>query len=340
MAISIFETRTMLAMLEKMFPPKTFLRDTFFGNVVTFDTEHVDIDIKKGNRKMAPFVHPRIGSKTVDKTGYETKSYKPLPVAPDTITTAENLLKRMAGETLYGQMSPDQRASQQLAMDLAELDDMITRREEWMCAQALFAGEIAMVGEGISETLNFGHTNREALGAGSRWNEATADIFGDFRRWGLACRKGSGYNPTTAVLGSDAAAAFLGNEAVQKRLDLRRVDMGMINPQVLPNGVTYLGYLNDPGVDLYQYDEWYYDEASGEDKPMVPTKQVMLGNPNARMDRLYGAVVDVDMGTFALPRVPKSWTTPKPSARFVQIIAKPLPVPHDLDSFYVATVLA
>ncbi|MGA4815538.1 hypothetical protein ACPA9J_11275 [Pseudomonas aeruginosa] len=32
-----------------------------------------------------------------------------------------------------------------------------------------------------------------------------------------------------------------------KKLNTRRVDLGMIKPEELPDGVTYIGYLNDRG---------------------------------------------------------------------------------------------
>jgi hypothetical protein len=342
MPVSIFDTRTMLRMLENMPQPKTFLRDMFFRNRVTFDTEYVDIDIRKGKRRLAPFVSPRIGSQTVDRTGYRTETYRPVMVAPDTITTAEDLQKRAFGENYFGTMTPDQRAAQKLAADMVELDDMITRREEWMAANALFAGAIDMVGEGVDQTVDFGLTNKEALAAGARWNEGTADIIGNLTAWSRVCLQGSGYKPTHAIMGTDAADEFMRNEKVQKMMDLRRVDVGAINPAELPQGVTYIGNLRGPslGIDIYTYEEWYYDEAAATEKPMVPAKSVLLANPAARMDMLYGAVVDVNRGTFALPRVPKSWTQEKPSARFVQIASRPLPVPHEIDSIFVGTVLA
>lgn len=58
----IFDCRTMLDAVEQMVRPRTFLRDLFFNgaNPVTFGTTAVDIDIVKGTRKMAPFVHPRL----------------------------------------------------------------------------------------------------------------------------------------------------------------------------------------------------------------------------------------------------------------------------------------
>ena len=38
----------------------TFFRDTFFTNVKKSTTERVDIDLVKGDRRMAAFVHPGI----------------------------------------------------------------------------------------------------------------------------------------------------------------------------------------------------------------------------------------------------------------------------------------
>ena len=60
--MDIFDTRTMLEAVEQMPSARRFLLNTFFngGNPVTFATKTVDIDIIKGKRKMAPFVHPRL----------------------------------------------------------------------------------------------------------------------------------------------------------------------------------------------------------------------------------------------------------------------------------------
>ncbi|WP_284069242.1 major capsid protein [Escherichia coli] len=38
------------------------------------------------------------------------------------------------------QNRPAERAAEQLGKDLLELDEMVNRREEWMCAQVLFYG--------------------------------------------------------------------------------------------------------------------------------------------------------------------------------------------------------
>ena len=117
----------------------------------TFPTKSVDVDFKKGTRKLAPFVHPRMPGKTVANTGYQTKTYTPPQLAPDTITTVDDLLERMAGENPYSGKTPAQRAVEKLARDFSKLDEMITRREEWMCAQALYTGVIPIIGDGLNE---------------------------------------------------------------------------------------------------------------------------------------------------------------------------------------------
>jgi len=341
--INIFDKRTMLKALLQNFKPTTFLLKTFFSRNTTFDTESVDIDLRKGKRRVAPFVRPRSGGKTVERDGFSTKTYTPPLVAPQTVTTAEDMQKRTPGETIYGdEKSPEQRAAERLGEDMADLDDMISRREELMAAQALFNGEIVLYApdEGIDDTMNFGMTNT-ALSGSSLWSDSGADPLADLSSLASQMRKNSGYSPTMGIFGTDAMEAFLNNAAVIKAMDTRRVDMGQIQPRELPGGVSYIGHIARPGVDidLYSYDEWIYDEVSGKDVALVPAKKIFLGNPASRYEMLYGAVANVKMGVVAAPRVPWSWVENDGSARYLRISARPLPVPMDVDASIRCTVL-
>lgn len=346
MPINMFDTREMLPMLEEAKTANSFLKNLFFSNEVTHETKHVDIDIWAGKRRLAPFVNPKVGSKTVERLGYKTETYEPPQVAPDMVTTAEDMLKRSPGEDIYGAKSPNQRAAEQLTKDMIEMDDMITRREESMCAQALFEGEIDVVGEGVNDTIQYWSQLAAqdqptvALGAGARWNEATSDVLANLRSWRRTTVQKSGIAATNAVLGTDAAESLLSNEALVKLLDTRRIDMGEISPEFLPDGVTYYGRLKGSAIDLWGYDEWYID-TNGNEVPMVPAKKVLLGSPSVRTSMLYGCVVDPVEGSFALPRVPVSWTQRKdPAGRILAVKSKPLPAIHQIYGFYVAQVLA
>jgi hypothetical protein len=354
MTISMFDTREMLPALKEVKPAQSFLKDRYFSVIKEHETAKIDIDIYSGKRRMAPFVHPKIGGKTVERRGYTTDSFETPELSPDMVTTAEDMLKRSMGEGVYGSKSPEDRAAEQLGSDLAELDEIITRREEWMAAQALFTGQIVVSGDGYdTETIQYWPTAPAdqpyvALGSGDRWNESTSDPLGDLR---LERRNGiqkSGVNPQDLILGTDALDALLNNEGFAKKLDNRRIDLGLIDPKMLPNGVTYWGYLKDSGIDLYSYDEWYFDETSGLEVPMVPAKYALLGSANVRTTMAYGCVTLMrGSGDNAAPefyaeaRVPDSWTQRKnPAGRIVQIKSRPLPIIHQVQGFRVLKVLA
>jgi hypothetical protein len=337
----MFETRRMLRMMEQMKPANMFLRNTFFSNVSRSDREFVDIDIIKGKRRMAAFVSPIIGGQTVERQGYTTQSYKPLLIAPDMQTRAEDVLQRAAGENVYGAMSPSERASEILGRDLSEMDAMIPRREEWMCAQALFTGALTMTGEGVNESLSFGlaSDHNVTLSAGSKWTDSGIDPIANLRTWRRKVIQDSGVNPDTVLLGASVVDAFIKNEEIRKQLDITRLNMGQIDPRTLPNGVTYYGRITSLALDLWGYDEWYLDDA-GAEQPMIPVNKVLMASTQARTELLYGAVYEADVNqTFIADRVPKSWTQPKPSARFVALKSRPLPVPTQIDAFLVATVV-
>ena len=79
--VSIYEPRHLIEVVRTTPPIRTFLRDRFFSNVKTFPTRRVDIDIVKGNRKMAAFIHPLVGGEIVQSEGYETKWCRFCPMA-------------------------------------------------------------------------------------------------------------------------------------------------------------------------------------------------------------------------------------------------------------------
>lgn len=350
--MNIFDTRTMLEVLRVGKPANTFLRDRYFSNVKTFTTKKIDIDIVKGKRSLAPFVSPKIGGKTVERDGYTTNSYEAPEVSPDMVTTAEDFIHRAPGQTIYGAEDPNQRAAMQLSEDLAELDRMISRREEAMAAEALFTGQVTVKGEGYDEVIRYWPTTPadqpyEELTGTATWDGSDGDPVKDLREKRRTVIQSSGVTPTEVIMGTQALEAFLAKlEAAKVALDYRRVDMGQIRPEHLPNGVTYWGRLLDSAVDIYSYDEWYLDD-TGVERPMVPEDRILIGSPNARTTMAYGLVTlmrgsgdNAAPEFFAERRVPDSWTQRKnPAGRIVQIKSKPLPIVHQIDGFYVMKVV-
>lgn len=169
--VNIYTPRYLAEVVRQAPPVHTFFRDTFFTNVQHSPTESVDIDIVKGNRRMAAFVHPRIGGEVLKSDGYKTESYKPPLVNPYDETTADRYMTRMPGEDLYSGMTPAQRAAKKLMGEYASLNDATTRREEWMAVQAIVTGQIPIVGKGVNEIIDFGFTNTETLTGTAQWGK-------------------------------------------------------------------------------------------------------------------------------------------------------------------------
>lgn len=240
--ISIYDPRTMGKLVERMPKVQTFIKSTFFRNVETFDTQKIDVDFKKGNRQLAPFVHKKIGGVTIDNEGYETNTYEPPLVAPNKITTVDDILKRTPGESLYGGKSPNQRAVEKMQRDFTELDEMITRREEWMCCQALFTGKIPILdkdGKELQAEIDFQFTNKVTLSGANAWNKKTGGKIKQLKEWRKQVQKKGFVNCNVCLMGADALEAFLMDEEVLKVLDTRRFEAAVIKYNVTPQKATY-----------------------------------------------------------------------------------------------------
>jgi hypothetical protein len=323
----------MLAALEQMQMPRTFLLDTFFKATETSQTEYVDIDIVKGKRKLAPFVNPLHEGKLIERMGYTTQTFKPPYIKMKKATTAQNYLNRASGESIYGGMSPQQRLAQQLGRDLIELTDMITRREEWMAAQALTTGKITVKGDGVDAEIDFlmANDHKITLSSNDLWSDYTqSDPIANLREWKEKVGKDSGLVPELAIFGTQVLKHFLKNTQVTNLLDKTKVSLGQIVVSQLANGATYYG--NIEGLDIYTYNEYYLDD-NGDLQPMVPEDMIIMGSTRARAVRHYAAIQDLQAVLASVRYFPKSWEVEDPSVRWLMVQSAPLVCPHQIDAF-------
>lgn len=345
--INLFTLRSMLRALEQRVPPRQFFLDTFFPSTETHDTETIDIDIIQGKRRMAPFVNPNLEGKMVERLGYRTRSYKPPTLKPKMVTTAQEIMDRMPGQTIYGgNVTPAQRAAEQLGKDLGELDDMIRRREEWMASQVLTTGQLRVIGEGVDDTIVFGMkaTHLPSLSGTALWSApTTAKPLDNLRTWKRLVMKDSGISPTDVVMSADAYEAFLACDQItgtSNLFDLLRVSLGQIEPRDLGNGTTYVGRITELGLDLWVHEDWYISDFDDDvEESMMPAKKVLMGSRTARTTRHYGLIKDLEVNG-QLQRFPKTWTEKDPSKRFLLVQSSPLMALHQVDAFLCAQVLA
>ncbi|MCF6179865.1 MAG: major capsid protein [Geopsychrobacter sp.] len=342
--VSLFKPRTMMAAIDQRQGPTTFLLRTFFPGEEIFGTKAVDIEIIKGKRRLAPFVSPVRKGKLIEKEGRSMSTFEPPYVKPLKTLSPSDLAAPNAGETIYaGGKNHAQRLAEKTGKLLAEADDDITAREEWMAAQALDSGIIVVKGDGVDTAVDFGMSgsHKVTLTGTDLWtDQANSDPGADLRTWAELNAKDSGVVSTIALMGTDSGAAFSNHPKVTAKLDNKNIEQGKIDPKLLPEGVTFLGTYRDIGVniDIYTYQSWFTDD-DGITKSYMPVDKVWLGSDKAKNKKLYAAIQDLDAGNFAVRRFPKSWTTPDPSMRFILVQSAPLPGLLQPDAFVSAKVV-
>ena len=347
--INIYEPRSMAKMLERTAPVHTFFRTMFFGRNETHRTKTIDIDVKKGNRKLAPYVSEVVGGKTVPNTGYTTSTFTPPLLAPNKVTTAADLEARMPGEGIYTQVTPAKRAMVKTIRDMAELKEMTARRVEYMCMQAIMEGKVEVVGDGVNKEITFAFDNNEIITTTTaKWSDhANSRPLADIARYKREIQRKGLVNPDFVIMGEKALADFLENETVLKQLDTKNIQLALIEPKALPNGATYIGHLAKENLSIYTYNEFYLDDwtdpESPEVKEMMPEDYIVVGCSKTGNAVHFAALTFLDektgqFVTFEAEEAAKTFIEHNPDRRFIQVESRPLPVPAEADTWFVAKV--
>ena len=188
MPMDLFTPETMDGVVRAMPPVHTFFKDTFFNNVKPQFTEKVRVEFVKGKRKIAPFVNLKDKAKVVEKLGYITDEFETPMVRIKDVTTIEDMVKRLPGEVLQNSgITPLKRGIQLMAEQMASFEDMIARREEWMCVQAMMEGVIPVLGDGVNMEIDFGFTNKSTVA--KLWTAEGATPYEDLQTAVLACKQ-------------------------------------------------------------------------------------------------------------------------------------------------------
>lgn len=355
MNLDMLTTHTLLASVEQIPPLHTFLRDRYFptGTGDIFSTHDVLVEYKDGTQVIAPIVAPRKGGVTITRDGYEVKQYEPAYIAPRRTLTVDDLEKRQFGEALYSNMSPAQRALAITTKDMQELSDMITRREEQMCAEVMQTNALSLTQ--IADDKETGEpwvmqfykeaSNPAQYTPTANWSTSSTSILGDLAAMiRLLTEKGLG--ATDLIVGTDVADVLINNTNIQNLLDIRRYELGEVRPVELPAGVARIMTLNVGGrmIDIYCYEEQYTDYATGVTKPYIDPKNVILTAPGAGRIA-YGAVTQMEetdrsFRKYTGKRIPKVLTNAEGETRTLTLKSRPIVMPKAKNPFIVAKVLA
>ncbi|WP_439273551.1 major capsid protein [Pseudochrobactrum sp. HB0163] len=342
--MDLFSTAALLTVIESRDRPTAFIRDTFFPNGFQSDQEEIAFDKLKRRRNVAPFVSPLVPGKERAIRGRQTSTFTPAYVKPKNTVRPGEGFRRRPGESLYGNMSAEERYLQTITDILADQDDEVTRREEVMAAEALRTGKIVVSGEDYETQIvdyNRPANHTIALTGTDRWGENGVSVRKSIREWATRVATTSGGAATEVILGAEAAELLQGDPEIREILDNRRQMGGEMQFGPVAAGsedmvAVYLGSVGQ--FNFWQYTQLFQDD-DGNDIEVWPSFGVGVIAPSQFQGFMaHGAIQDIGAQMKPLSRYPKMWNVDDPSATFLMTQSAPLPVPGDASASLFAMV--
>lgn len=333
--MDLFSTNTLVGVVQNLVQPPSHFLDTEFRGLLEDPSEEIHFDVDESKPRLTPFVSPLVAGKVVNDRGYTTKTFKPAYAKDKRRWDPKKPLKRVIGERIGGELSPEQRLQLLLGQTVEDMLAMLTRREEVMAAEALRLGQVTVSGEGFATTVvNFGrHANLRDIKTGNeRWSVTHADSnpLKHIEDMAIEFQLRSGSAPRRITFAPDAWQAF--KARVQARsewnglVDYRRASESTQLDLAPGNGakVRRIGAMGE--FELFVYDDIYLDD-SGSEQHLMPSGEVVMTGDALEGTRCYAAIQDVAAGYAATRYHVKSWAEQDPAVQWLLLQSAPLVVP-------------
>lgn len=339
--MDIYTTATLNRLVESLKRPQTTLLSAFFPQIETSDDETIYFDVANKKRRIAPFVSPLVAGRVIADEGYVTKTFRPAYIKDKRVHDPNKALKRMAGETIGGSMTPVNRAQANLAISTADQLDMLMRRKEVMASEVLRTGKCVISGEGYpSVEVDFGRnaSHTVTLAGAARWGESGVKPLENIEDWSLTILQNSGATIRNVVMDTAAWRLFRADSQVEKFLNTRPLsatEEAVSLARFATPGLSYQGAIGQ--LRFWVYSDWYVNDA-GSEVPILPANTVLMVSEDLDGVQHHGAIKDEAAGLQPLEFFSKSWVQEDPSVRFLLMQSAPLVVPYRPDASFCATV--
>ncbi len=328
---SIYSTEYLMRLAQRIVDPPRYFLNRYFTEVWTRDEDVILYDVEDLSEGITPFVHPLHEGKIMKHRGYRTKFIRPAYVKEKVIHDPELPIKRMPGEAVGGELTPEQRMRLHVMNDVNRLKDRLTNREEVMAHEIVKKGGLTVVGEGFQEYVDFGRDKSLTIDQAAikiafkkGWDDADFPMT-DFLE--SCSRKVSdlSLNKSQAIdlhLGSKAWELFRRNKEVIAAGDLRRgVDITLVmTPTQQADAVHYKGRFGD--FEIFVHYGTYLDGTT--EKRFFEPGEALLTAKSVGGVRYYGKIRDKKANMKAMDYFLKSWETEDPCHTYIMIQSAPL----------------
>ena len=255
----------------------------FVGDKVVLDT------IREGNN-IAIAVKKGKGPNWNQNDILYTDEVTPASFSEAMPINAMALLERVAGQNIYEGAYADTagQLDAQVIRGARTMMNKILRSAELMAAQVMQTGVIELKnadGE-VVFTVDFETKATHLPTVAVDWGSASSTKLADLGALIRVIAVDGACTPQTVVMDPVSMNQFLDDEKVQKRLDIKDMDMGKIAPQFQGKGVSLMGSIIIDGrrVYLYSEDNSYKDPETGLMATYLGANKVVVFDINARRD--------------------------------------------------------
>ncbi len=345
----VYDTNTLIQVVRNLKTPSSWLLDKFFPNETRSDSEEVSIDVDVGKRRMSPFVSPLVEGKLVEQRRYQTNTFKPAYIKDKRAPDLRRPVRRAIGERIGGSMTGAEREMANLEWEINDQMEMLTRRLEWMAASALTTGTVLIQGEGFPPVLvDFGRdpSLTVALTGNQQWgvpgnltSDGSDPVPTDFIETAQhTILKKSGAKCTDIVFTTTPWNKFIKAQGVKGAIYYPKFgEIGAINPgPTIDHGAVYKGRWGQ--YDLWVYNEWFVDEVTNIETPMIADGTVIFCGPDMMGTRAFGQIMDPEFNYESLPFAPKTWVEKDPAQRLILMQSAPIVIPSRVNACLAATV--
>lgn len=339
-----FSPDELMPLIPDRFVPGTFLRRMFFPEVFLFDTAEVYFDRVLPDKSMAPFVAPLSPGRIQQPTGYQKETIIPASLKPKNQLTPAEIMGRMAGERIGGELSASDREAAIRERYLLLHQRKFARRDEWMASSILRTGAVTIVGEDYPSTVvNYGRLNTltKALTLTARWGEVGVSPYSDVDGWLNEVGEASGSGADTVVMDRKAWGLYIADPKASAALDTTLGQTAAVTlgfTPTVPGAPAFKG--RDGNVEFYVYND-NYDDDDGNAAKLLPDYTVIVGSRAGAEGVVAAGVVQhaenhFEMGEF----FPHEWIDPNTGAQWVETIGSRILVPRVVNATMCVTVRA
>ncbi len=323
----------------------SFLR-SFFKKKISL-TKTISIEVRRGIKKVAVDVGEFQDGNLVANSKSSQSMFSPPNYHEYIVANDSELYDIVIGQIANGDTSMFPQIVAESAERLATVKETIEDAMEVQCAQVFDSGVVQLVN---NEAIDYGRLplSKVAYNASNDFSVATVNPYKVLEVGCKFIREQGKSNSGifNLILGEQAMSAFLTNDFVVKRNDIKHINLDAISkPQREATGSTFHGEIivGSYNVRLWSYPASYTD-ASGNSIPFINEKKVVLLADNPEFVLGYAAVKQLIDSNGTIKQQGEWLVTEvidkRRQAHEIHLKTRPLAIPVAIDQIWTATVLS